>query len=170
MSIGRTRSREPPPDGEAGDGSFLIYARNNLFDKFCFDAVFDGLDLACSNHSISRLCFIDAKKFPEYHASDTFWITPVVAPAMILELLTTLLLFFYHHENIDSKLIRLGLGLTLIVWASTFLVQVPLHEKLALGFDASAHSALVNTNWIRTAARSLPSILMLSVLWKVIRL
>jgi len=113
--------------------------------------------------------FIDTEKFPKYHASYTFWVAPIVAPAMILELLASFLMIFYHRENIDSKLTWLAFGLTLTVWASTFLIQVPLHEKLAFGFDANAHSAFVNTNWIRTVAWSLRGVLVLSFVWKMIR-
>ena len=114
--------------------------------------------------------FVETEKFRAFHASYTFWITPIVAPAMLLELLTSALLLFYSPENIDSKLIWLGLVLTIIVWASTFFIQVPLHEKLALGFDAEAHSALVNTNWIRTIAWSLRGVLVLYFAWKSVRL
>lgn len=39
-----------------------------------------------------------------------------------------------------------------VVWGSTFLVQVPLHARLARAFDAGVHRALVRTNWVRTLA------------------
>ena len=111
--------------------------------------------------------FIDREKFTEYHASYTFWITPIVAPAMILELVTSILLLFYAPENVGAEFTWLALLLTLIVWASTFLLQVPLHDKLALGFDAAAHSALVNSNWIRTVVWSLRAALVLYLAWKI---
>lgn len=110
-----------------------------------------------------------AENFTKYHEDYRFWITPVVAPPMLVELATSILLIFYPPANIDSKLIWLGLILTFVVWASTFFLQVPLHEKLAQNFDADAHSALVNTNWIRTAAWSLRSVLMIYIVWKLIR-
>lgn len=114
--------------------------------------------------------YVSAENFTKYHDDYRFWITPIVAPTMIVELATSVFLLFYTPENVDSKLIWFGLILTLIVWASTFFLQVPLHEKLANGFDANAHSALVNTNWIRTIAWSLRSLLVLYLAWKVIRL
>ena len=88
---------------------------------------------------------------------------------MIIELITAVILVFYPPQNIDSKLIWLALVLTVIVWASTFFLQVPLHEKLAAGFEANAHSALVRTNWLRTAAWSLRSLLVLYFAWQVFR-
>lgn len=113
---------------------------------------------------------IGAENFPKYHASHSFWITPVVAPAMILELITSIFLIIYPPENIDSKLIWLGLIFTVIVWLSTFFLQVPMHEKLSQGFDSEAHQFLTNSNWIRTISWSLHSFLMMYFVWKSIRL
>jgi hypothetical protein len=36
------------------------------------------------------------------------------------------------------------------VWASTFLLQVPCHDRLSRGWDEGVHARLVQTNWIRT--------------------
>jgi len=112
---------------------------------------------------------VGAEKFTKYHDDYRFWITPVVAPAMIVELLTAIFLLFYPPENIDSILLWLGLVLTLIVWASTFFLQVPLHEKLAHEFNSETLSALVRTNWVRTVCWSLRGALLLYFVWKVIR-
>lgn len=112
---------------------------------------------------------VGAENFSKYHTSHRFWITPVVAPAMLVELITSILLVFYPPKNIDSKLIWLGLFLTLTVWASTFFLQVPIHEKLAYGFDADAHRFLVNSNWIRTVAWSLHGVLVAYFVWKITR-
>jgi hypothetical protein len=111
----------------------------------------------------------DPESFTKYHDEYRFWITPVVAPPMIVELLSATFLLFYPPENIDSNFLRLGLVLTVIIWASTFFLQVPLHEKLAVGFDAKTHSRLVNTNWLRTVAWSLRAALVLYFAWKVLR-
>ncbi len=108
--------------------------------------------------------------FPKYHAAHTFWITPVVAPAMIVELVTSILIIFYAPVNIDPKLLYFGLFLTIIVWLSTFFIQIPMHNKLALGFDAQAHKTLVNSNWIRTLAWSVRGALVLYFAWKTIHI
>lgn len=110
-----------------------------------------------------------SENFADYHASYTFWITPVVAPAMILELITSFLMIFYAPEEFDQRLVWLGLILTLLVWASTFLLQVPLHERLAREFDENAHSALVATNWIRTAAWTLHAVLVFCFALKIMK-
>lgn len=111
---------------------------------------------------------VNAENFPKYHAAHTFWITPIVAPAMIIELITSILLIFYPPKNIDVKLLYAGLVLTLVIWASTFFIQIPLHSKLANGFDEEAHRLLVNTNWIRTIAWSLRAVLVVYLTWLLI--
>jgi hypothetical protein len=113
--------------------------------------------------------YVSAENFTKYHDDYRFWITPIVAPAMIIELLTAIFLLFYPPENIDIKLMWLALALTLIIWASTFFLQVPLHEKLAHGFNSQTLAALVNTNWIRTVCWSLRGGLILYFAWRVIR-
>jgi hypothetical protein len=109
---------------------------------------------------------VGASSFADYHAAHTIWITPVVAPMMIVELATSFFIIFYPPADIDAKLLYVGLVLTLIVWASTFFLQVPMHEKLGSGFNAEAHAFLVNSNWIRTIAWSLRSILVGWFVWK----
>ena len=113
--------------------------------------------------------FFNAETFTKQHDEYRLWITPIVAPPMIIELLTSIFLLFYPLENIDSKLVWLGLILTLIIWASTFFVQVPLHEKLARGFDAQTIANLVSTNWLRTVAWSLRGALVFYFTWLLIR-
>lgn len=110
--------------------------------------------------------YVSAENWTKYYDEYRFWITPIVAPAMIVESLTAVLFIFYNSQKFDTKLVWAGLILVLIIWASTFLVQVPLHEKLAIGFDEKAHQLLVQTNWIRTIAWSLRSILMINFFWK----
>jgi hypothetical protein len=56
--------------------------------------------------------------------------------------------------GIPAWLLLTGLALLAVVWASTWLVQVPCHTRLAGGFDAAAHGRLVATNWIRTVGWS----------------
>lgn len=110
------------------------------------------------------------ENFTSYHDEYRFWITPIVAPPMIAELFTAVFLLFYKPIEIDTKLVWLGLILVGVIWASTFFLQVPLHEKLARGFDSNVHSLLVKTNWIRTVAWSLRTVLILHFAWLMIRI
>ena len=109
---------------------------------------------------------VGAENFPKYHAAHTFWITPIVAPAMIAELITSVFLIVYPPQNLDVKLLYFGLILAVIVWLSTYFIQIPLHQKLSQSFDTNVHQKLVQTNWIRTIAWSLRAILVLYFVWK----
>lgn len=115
------------------------------------------------------LAGVGVEGYTAYHNLHTSRITPVVAPAMIVELLTAIYFAFVVIEKIDRNYFLFGLVLVLIIWASTFLVQVPLHEKLAAGFDADILHRLVLTNWVRTIAWTLRGGLVLWMTWLVIK-
>ncbi len=115
------------------------------------------------------LAGVGAEGYTAYHNLHTSRITPVVAPAMIVELLTAIYFSFVMFDRIDRSYFLFGLILVLIIWASTFFVQVPLHEKLSKGFAADKHQRLVWTNWIRTAAWTLRGTLVLWMAWLVIK-
>lgn len=104
---------------------------------------------------------VGADEFPFFEAGHVGRIGPVVAPMMLLELGTGLALWWTGGELGRQPLFRLGLVLLMMVWLSTFLVQVPLHETLGRGFDAAAHATLVRTNWVRTLAWSVRGLILL---------
>lgn len=104
--------------------------------------------------------------YAAYHNLHTTRISPLVAPAMIVELLTAIYFVISPFETIDYRLFRFGFVLVLTIWLSTFLVQVPLHERLGGAFDANAQRKLVRTNWIRTVAWTMRGAL---VLWMIHR-
>jgi hypothetical protein len=108
---------------------------------------------------------VSPEKFSAFHRTYTTWVTPVVAPPMIVELATAIALLYFKPENIDVRLIWCGLIMVALLWASTFFLQVPLHDKLSAGFSAENHAALVGGNWIRTVLWSLRGVLVLYFLW-----
>ncbi len=112
---------------------------------------------------------VGANGYAAYHNLHTSRITPVVAPAMIIELVTAIYFVYAPLEGIDYRYFWGGLTLVLIIWASTFFVQVPLHEKLAQRFDGEIQSSLVLTNWIRTFAWTLRGALVLWIVWMKIK-
>ena len=75
----------------------------------------------------------------------------VVLPAMLAELALTAWLW-WHAPPQWRGWCTAGLVLLGVVWASTFLLQVPCHERLAQGRDPAAVHRLVQTNWLRTWA------------------
>ena len=113
--------------------------------------------------------FVGDQNYKEFHQSHMNWISFVVAPTMIVEAVTAGLIIFYPPPSVQNWQLWAGLILVAIIWASTFFLQVPLHEKLANGFDQSTHSALVNTNWIRTIAWTLRAALILWLAWDFAR-
>jgi hypothetical protein len=105
-------------------------------------------------------------RYPTYQAEHMRRITGIVAPLMSTELLTAALLVATPPSGVPSEAAWIGLGLVLLIWGTTGLVQVPLHRRLSDRFDAAVHRRLVRTNWIRTVAWGLRALL---VLWMLMR-
>jgi hypothetical protein len=92
--------------------------------------------------------------------------TLVVAPLMLTEALTAILLVWLQPTSVSAMFAWSGLALVGVIWASTFLWQVPAHERLAKAYDPVAHGALVRSNWVRTAAWTARGLL---VCWLAVR-
>ncbi len=96
------------------------------------------------------------------HQRRTTWI---VGPVMLLEGGSALLLVWLPPAELAGTLMRwIGLALLVLIWISTFAVQVPLHERLASGFDRAVWRRLVATNWLRTMAWTVRGIIALLLL------
>ncbi|OYV00209.1 MAG: hypothetical protein CFE26_24345 [Verrucomicrobiales bacterium VVV1] len=87
--------------------------------------------------------------FRDYHADDTRRITWVVGPLMLAEVATAAVLL---GRGDRPFWLVVSLAPLAICWLSTACLQVPLHNRLARGFETKAHRALVRSNWIRTVA------------------
>jgi uncharacterized membrane protein len=92
--------------------------------------------------------------FATYEAAHARLITPIVGPAMLVELVSSIALLAARPRGMPAWAAWAGVALVGVAWASTAFVQVPLHGTLARGFDEDAHARLVATNWVRTAAWS----------------
>ena len=93
----------------------------------------------------------DFTRFSQDHQRLTTW---VVGPPMLVEMLTALALVLARPASVPGWQAGLGLGLVLLIWASTALAQVPQHAALTRGYDPEAHQYLVASNWLRTLAWS----------------
>lgn len=95
------------------------------------------------------------------HATRTGW---VVGPLMCFELATAALFLFarFRPGSVSAASAWAGMVLVLLIWMSTAFIQVPLHNKLSSGADAAVIARLVGTNWIRTIAWTLRSVLVLT--------
>jgi hypothetical protein len=100
--------------------------------------------------------FIDPSHFAKWHYRYTGAITWIVAPLILIQ-----------FSGVAGRFVVLGrpnmiwwveLFCTLIAWAVTFLVSVPLHNQLQRERNEAAMNSLVRTNWWRTAAWTLTAI------------
>lgn len=103
-----------------------------------------------------------------YEQSHIRLATWVVAPPMVVEMLSAVAFVFIHPSGIPSPLTWAGLSLVLLIWLSTATLQAPKHEILALQYVETVHRSLVRTNWIRTVAWSLRGLLLLYALFKTV--
>lgn len=111
---------------------------------------------------------VGREQFLEYERAHVARITPVVAPAMIVEAGTAVGQLLWLPPHASTGAVAAGLALVVVIWLSTFALQVPRHEELRQRFDARAHARLVRTNWIRTAAWSARGVLVLHLLYAAI--
>jgi len=105
------------------------------------------------------MAFWPADEFPRYeafHRERTGWI---VVPVMLAEGLLAAGLVVRRPAALPPWMPLVGLVALLVLHASTFLIQVPCHERLAAGWDPATHGWLVRSNWIRTVLWSLRGLL-----------
>ena len=102
-------------------------------------------------------------EFPRYEAEHATRTGYIAAPLMILELATTaaILLPRFRPPSVPALGAWLGFVLVLLLWLSTFFIQVPLHNRLHRTRDGRALQLLVRTNWIRTLLWTLRAVLVL---------
>lgn len=112
---------------------------------------------------------VGAEGFAAYEAAHQTRITWLVLPAMGVELLTALALVWMRPASVPAWMVWAGGALLAVIWLSTAFVQVPLHGTLSQGFDASAHTRLVLSNWLRTLAWTLRAGLVVWMLARIIR-
>ncbi len=86
--------------------------------------------------------------YHEQHTRRTGWV--VIGP-MVVEAVAATLLLWPGVGSVPRELAAVGFVLVVLVWLSTFGVQVPLHRRLTRGFDVEVHLRLVRSNWVRTA-------------------
>jgi hypothetical protein len=101
---------------------------------------------------------VSEHNFPRFETDHSVRIGFVVMPPMLIELVTAGLLLGNQGSRLGNSRYWLA-GFTAAIWLITFLLHMPQHGLLALGFDANVHRELVLTNWIRTLIWTLKSVL-----------
>jgi hypothetical protein len=99
--------------------------------------------------------------FIVYHQRHMALISRVVGPLMLAEVSSAALLLYLGERSV---LFGVSLGALVLIWVSTGLCQVPLHQKLTQGHDAPTIERLVRTNIWRTAAWTLRGICLAALL------
>lgn len=107
---------------------------------------------------------VDRLRFPSFALEHRRRTSVVVVPLMLVEAATAALLLVVSLSRADRRLALLGGFLLVLIWLSTALLQVPLHHRLAAGFDAPTVRRLVHTNWLRTIAWTLRSLIALHLI------
>lgn len=101
--------------------------------------------------------------FHTRHSTRIAWLTAV---PWAVQGVTTAALLLWHPTGVDRWLVWLTAGAAAVTVAVTVVLSIPRHEALGHGFDATAHRALVVTNWLRTAAWSVGGAAAVAILWQ----
>ncbi len=87
-----------------------------------------------------------------WHNSYTPKITVIVLPLMLTQLFLSIY-FLYNQKDFYSLTNSI---LVVLTWLSTFLIYVPLHQKITLNKNAHLNSKkLIQYNWLRVFAWNL---------------
>ena len=88
-------------------------------------------------------------EFQAFHFAHCLRIGLVIAPLILVEAGSAGWLLY---QGCREPLFLISMGVLLMVWLSTAIVQAPLHTRLMKGFDEARIQRLIRTNWVRTLA------------------
>ncbi len=111
---------------------------------------------------------VNPDQFMRYEAAHTVAITAIVGPVMVAELVSAVAWAIVCPSALGKAGPVTGVGLVVLIWLSTAILQVPLHDRLSSGYDAQAIATLVATNWIRTILWTARAALLAGTLWRVL--
>lgn len=106
---------------------------------------------------------VPMESFSRYEERHQALTTRVVAPLMLVEIALAVAIALGMAPSVPAAWGWTGLGLAAAVWGATFLISVPLHDRLSRGKDDAVIRKLIVTNWVRTtlwSARGLLAVLM----------
>jgi hypothetical protein len=99
------------------------------------------------------LALVGKSEFARYHAAHTRGMGWVVSAPMVLELGLAGWLAWAAYPLWGAGTALGQLALVLLIWAVTFFISVPFHNRLeADGYNYIAIDGLTRTNWLRTLA------------------
>ena len=122
--------------------NILIYI--SLFSNL----VMVGVSLITHFVTYPSFKLIKSSIFSEFHKSYTNKMLFIVAPLMILELISSLLLVIFDISDNNTEI---GLLISLmLIWFLTFFIIVPIHNKLTVNYNKDLNQKLIKYNGLRT--------------------
>ena len=89
--------------------------------------------------------FISDIEFIEFHKFHVKNISFIVLPLMIIEAVTSILICYFYYSFFSL----INLLIVCLIWITTFILQVPAHNKLSLGKSLLEINKLIDGNIIR---------------------
>ncbi|MFL2630797.1 MAG: hypothetical protein ACJ0OP_03445 [Thermodesulfobacteriota bacterium] len=121
--------------------SFLLLFYSNLI----ISAILLGLILTIHFVHYKSFKFIDIERFIEFHRFHTKNISFLVLPLMTSEAVLSITICYFYF----SILSLVNLLLVALIWITTFLLQVPSHNKLSTGKSMPEIKKLISGNIYR---------------------
>ena len=121
-----------------------IYIYISLFSNL----IMIGVSLITHFVTYPSFKLIKSSLFSEFHKSYTNRMLFIVAPVMILELISSLFLVIFDVSDNNTEI---GLLISLIlIWFVTFFIIVPIHNKLTVNYNKDLNQKLIKYNGLRT--------------------
>jgi hypothetical protein len=139
-----------------------------LLANLCATGMLVGLIWTIQLVHYPLLRAVGPEALPGYLAEHATRITILVAPWMIGELVTAGLLLRWTPTAVPRWMVGVGFACCIGIWASTLLVQVPLHARLAETPDPGLLDRLTLTNWLRTVGWTARGTLCLLMAWRLV--
>ncbi|MBS1995001.1 MAG: hypothetical protein JSS86_01765 [Cyanobacteria bacterium SZAS LIN-2] len=109
---------------------------------------------------------VGVESFVEYERQHCALTTMVVAPVMVVELLTAILLVVARPKAVGLAETLIGVALLGVIWISTLFIADNLHGALSAGFNFEPYRQLLASNWLRTACWTLRGLLVLYMCYR----
>ena len=100
--------------------------------------------------------YIESDRFVEFEKMHTVKISFIVAPLMLIEIITSVMILTLSPHLFESSVLLFTI---VLIWLSTFFLSVPCHQILAKGKDDLVIQKLIHTNWLRTILWSIKGVL-----------
>ena len=118
-----------------------LFLFNFLITSFMF-----GLIVTTQIVNYPLFAKVKSNNFPNYHSYYVNKISFIVIPVMLIEFLISILLISFYN----SYLTNYNFLLIVLIFLTTYLIQVPIHNIIKSKYNKSLFDKLIKTNWIRT--------------------